>query len=118
MGSSMIHDEDMMAEPEDWATGSLPDLLTPDDLSSIEHLQSRLPQFIEMLTRLGGEVCRLRAETDGLIEQGQEMRLKLDKLRAVIEEKGMIDLEEFDLACDMAGLPDPAAAPAKPRIPN
>lgn len=118
MVSSMSHDEDTMAELEDWATGSLPNLLAPDDLSSIEHLQSKLPQFIEMLTRLGGEVCRLRAETDGLIEQGQEMRLKLDKLRVVIEEQGVIDLEEFDLACEMAGLADLASKPPKPRTPH
>jgi hypothetical protein len=119
--SFMIHDEDMMAEPsgsDDWTSGSLPDLLAPDDLSSVEHLQAKLPQFIEMLTRLGGEVCRLRAETDGLVEQGHELRLKLDKLRSVIEERGILDLEEFDLACDMAGLSDAPTGPSKPRTPH
>jgi hypothetical protein len=53
------------------------------------------------MTRIGGEVCRLRAEMDGLLEQNGTLTDTFKKLKDVLNEKGVLDLDDFQLACDV-----------------
>lgn len=60
-----------------------------------------LEQMFDSITRVGGEVCKLRAEMDGLIDQNLTLVDSFRKLQAVISEKGTLDLDDFQLACDV-----------------
>ena len=64
-------------------------------------LRDRLEQMYELLNRLGGEVCRLKANVDGLNEDQQVLLNAFQKLRQVIHEKGVINMDDFDLACEV-----------------
>ena len=64
-------------------------------------LKDQLAKMLDAITRIGGEVCRMRAEMDGLQDQNAEMSQKFEKLRSVIEEKGALDMDDFQLACDV-----------------
>ncbi len=99
-------DFDLTSEVEEWAFGSSGLALSGDDLSVAEMLRDRLPQFVEMLTRIGGEVSRLRADADGLIEQNARLREQFEKLQRVIQEKGLLDLDDFELACEVFAAAD------------
>ncbi|MBM3381400.1 MAG: hypothetical protein FJY29_03070 [Betaproteobacteria bacterium] len=72
-----------------------------DDAFLDPHLERQIGNLLESITRIGGEVCRLRAEVDGLLEQNQGLTTSFDRLREVITEKGHLNLDEFDLACDV-----------------
>lgn len=73
----------------------------PDDLPLELALQRHLQILMESLARIGGEVCRLRAEMDGLLEQNSALTTSFIHLKDVIVEKGSLDLDDFDLACDV-----------------
>lgn len=64
-------------------------------------IERHLAHLLDTITRVGGEVCRLRAEVDGLLEQNQGLRTSFDRLRNVISEKGHLDLDDFELACEV-----------------
>lgn len=65
------------------------------------NLERQLNQVLESVTRVGGEVCRLRAEVDELLEQNQILHDAFKDLKDVITEKGVLDLDDFQLACDV-----------------
>lgn len=65
-------------------------------------LLKNLDFFTESLARIGGEVCKLRMEVDSLTEQNKKLLENQTQLLQVISEKGVIDLEEFNLACDIS----------------
>lgn len=60
-----------------------------------------IEHMLDSMTRIGGEVCKLRAEVDGLLEQNGSLTDTFRKLKDVIDEKGMLDLDDFQLACDV-----------------
>lgn len=72
-----------------------------DDSVIDPQIERQLAHLMDTITRVGGEVCRLRAEVDGLLEQNQGLRTSFDRLRTVIAEKGTLDLDDFELACDV-----------------
>lgn len=72
-----------------------------DDVWIDPQLERQIGNLLEVITRIGGEVCRLRAEVDGLLEQNQGLVTSFDRLRAVISEKGHLNLDDFELACDV-----------------
>lgn len=72
-----------------------------DDSLIDPQIERQLAHLMDTITRVGGEVCRLRAEVDGLMEQNQGLRTSFDRLRSVIAEKGALDLDDFELACDV-----------------
>lgn len=72
-----------------------------DDSMIDPQIERQLAHLMDTITRVGGEVCRLRAEVDGLLEQSQGLRTSFDRLRSVIAEKGALDLDDFELACDV-----------------
>lgn len=55
---------------------------------------------LESVTRIGGEVSRLRAEVDELLEQNAILLDSFAKLKQLIAEKQSIQLEDFELACE------------------
>ena len=57
--------------------------------------------MLDSITRIGGEVCKLRAEVDGLLGQNGSLTDTFKRLRDVIDEKGMLDIDDFQLACDV-----------------
>lgn len=61
--------------------------------------------LLEAITRIGGEVCRMRSEVDGLLEQNASLVIAFEKLRNVIEEKGQFSLDDFELACEVLEAP-------------
>jgi regulator of replication initiation timing len=65
------------------------------------NLEDRLHSLMDCMTSVGAEVSRLRAEMDGLLEDNRELKSRVSKLQAVIEEKNMLNIDEFDLACDV-----------------
>jgi hypothetical protein len=72
-----------------------------DDTMIDPHIERHLAHLMDTITRVGGEVCRLRAEVDGLLEQNQSLRLSFDRLRGVLSEKGELNMDDFELACDV-----------------
>ena len=73
----------------------------PDDQSTFVATNRQIEHMLESLTRIGGEVCRLRSEVDGLLEQNSTLNEVVKRLKDVIGEKGLIDLDDFQLACDV-----------------
>jgi regulator of replication initiation timing len=72
-----------------------------DDVFIDPQLERQIAHLLEAITRVGGEVCRLRAEVDGLLEQNHGLLTSFDRLREVISEKGYMNLDDFELACDV-----------------
>lgn len=72
-----------------------------DDSLVDPQLERQIAHLMDTITRVGGEVCRLRAEVDGLLEQNQGLRTSFDRLRNVIAEKGQLNMDDFELACDV-----------------
>lgn len=72
-----------------------------DDSMIDPNIERHLAHLMDTITRVGGEVCRLRAEVDGLLEQNQGLRLSFDRLRGVLSEKGELNMDDFELACDV-----------------
>jgi|GEM_PF-3613764 len=96
-----LDDDEGDDQNSDWtfemATGSR----EPDDGSPIVSTQFQVSRLMETLTRIGGEVCRLRAEVDGLQESNKTIQDRFEKLRDVIEEKGTLNMDDFELACEV-----------------
>jgi regulator of replication initiation timing len=99
----MTQRENELIEWEEWTLDDGVRAIQNDDTSQNDHLLARLPQIFETVTRIGGEVCRLRAEVDGLLEQNASLILKFERLKEVIEEKGHLNLDDFELACEVMG---------------
>lgn len=78
-----------------------PQFKLADDVIVDPHLERQMAHLLEAITRIGGEVCRLRAEVDGLLEQNHGLVTSFDRLREVISEKGHLNLDDFELACDV-----------------
>lgn len=74
---------------------------TRDDEFEKVNTEAQTQHMLETLTRLGGEVCRMRSEVDELLEQNASLLQTFEKLRSVIDEKGALNLDDFDLACDV-----------------
>jgi len=72
-----------------------------DDVFIDPQLERQISHLLETITRVGGEVCRLRAEVDGLLEQNHGLVTSFERLREVISEKGHLNLDDFELACDV-----------------
>jgi len=64
-------------------------------------IEYQMNQILESVARVGGEVSRMRAEVDELLEQNQTLNDAFKKLKEVILEKGILDLDDFQLACDV-----------------
>jgi hypothetical protein len=98
----------MEAFEEAWSIEEEVAPLHADDEFGGPPLAAHLPHLIDTVTRIGGEVCRLRAEVDGLLDQNAELLLRFKRIAAVIEEKGMLNMDDFELACDVLGADDSA----------
>ena len=85
----------------DWTFEMASDSREPDDGAPLVSTQSQVTRLMETLTRIGGEVCRLRAEVDGLQESNKTIQDRFEKLRDVIEEKGTLNMDDFELACEV-----------------
>ncbi len=72
-----------------------------DDSQIDPQVERQLAHLMDTITRVGGEVCRLRAEVDGLLEQNQSLRTSFERLRDVIAERGHLNMDDFELACDV-----------------
>lgn len=55
----------------------------------------------ETVARVGGEVSRIRAEVDALLDQNAVLLEAFERLKEVIEEKNNLNIEDFDLACEV-----------------
>lgn len=73
----------------------------PDDNSLNVNLTKQIEQILDSITRIGGEVCKLRAEVDGLLDQNGMLVDSFHKLKDVLNEKGFLDIDDFQLACDV-----------------
>lgn len=72
-----------------------------DDSGLTVNLNKKIEQIFDTITRIGGEVCKLRSEMDGLIEQNSMLVDSFRKLRDVLDAKGYLDIDDFQLACDV-----------------
>ncbi len=72
-----------------------------DDHTAHVSLKKQVDQIFESVTRIGGEVCRLRSEMDGLLDQNEMLISSFQKLKDVLNEKGFLDMDDFQLACDV-----------------
>lgn len=87
--------------PEDMSFDVESPYRIPDDASQESLAGGQVRHLLESVTRIGGEVCRLRAEVDGLLEQNSALNESFEKLKDVIREKGHLDLDDFELACEV-----------------
>ncbi len=92
-------DENLDDYPFDFEEASSP--YTTDDNGLNIDLNRHIEFMLDSITRIGGEVCKLRAEVDGLLDQNSVLNRTFQRLRDVIDEKGMLDLDDFQLACDV-----------------
>ncbi|WP_186646848.1 hypothetical protein [Fluviispira vulneris] len=72
-----------------------------DDNGLNVNFSKQIEQIFDTMTRIGGEVCKLRAEMDGLLEQNTLLMDSFHKLKDVLNEKGFLDIDDFQLACDV-----------------
>lgn len=72
-----------------------------DDATINANLSKQIEQILDSITRVGGEVCKLRAEMDGLLDQNGMLVDSFHKLKDVLNEKGFLDIDDFQLACDV-----------------
>ena len=93
-------ENDLEFENSDENFSDIPQFI-PDDQSTFVATNRQIEHMLESLTRIGGEVCRLRSEVDGLLEQNSTLSEVVRRLKDVIGEKGLIDLDDFQLACDV-----------------
>ena len=87
-----------------------------DPFSSQPPEDSIWSQVSLALTHLGGEVARLRGEMDYLQGHHAQLLLVVSRLREVIAQRDMFDLEDFDLACEVLSSPsweDGASPPSR-----
>lgn len=88
----------------------------PDDGHDPSALLAEMARLLDSITRIGGEVCRLRAEMDGVLETNKAMGERFDRLREVIEEKGTLNMDDFELACEVMTMRQ-AASPSDSVLP-
>ncbi|MGY3804995.1 hypothetical protein ACWNT8_13090 [Pigmentibacter ruber] len=72
-----------------------------DDATANAGLNKQIEQILDSITRVGGEVCKLRAEMDSLLDQNGMLMDSFHKLKDVLSEKGFLDIDDFQLACDV-----------------
>ena len=72
-----------------------------DDNGLNMDINRHIEHMLDSITRIGGEVCKLRAEVDGLLDQNTSLTDTFRRLKDVINEKGMLDTDDFQLACDV-----------------
>jgi predicted nuclease with TOPRIM domain len=88
-----------------------------DDGMDVMTLSAHVARLMDTVTRVGGEVCRLRAEMDGLLDHNKELATRFERLREVIEEKGSVDMDDFELACEVMNARQAAAVPSDALLP-
>jgi hypothetical protein len=96
-----LQNEDEDEAPIDFMMESDSDFKPNDDSLIDPEANRRIQVLLESITRIGGEVSKLRADVDGLLDQNQTLLETFDKLKEVLAEKGTIDLDDFDLACEV-----------------
>lgn len=88
----------------DWSAWSVEEEVSGvlmDDASELDMRGRAVPQLMDTVTRIGGEVSRLRAEVDGLLEQNSSLLLRFQRLLEMVQERGTLTIEDFELACDV-----------------
>ncbi|MCA2961015.1 MAG: hypothetical protein IOD12_12235 [Silvanigrellales bacterium] len=92
---------------------------TPDDGLDPAALVGEMARLLDSITRIGGEVCRLRAEMDGLLDTNKVLGERFERLREVIEEKGTLNMDDFELACEVMNMRQgPGSADSILPLPN
>jgi hypothetical protein len=85
----------------DFEASTGPDMRINDDTWLEPAAQNHIQSLLESMVRIGGEVSRLRAEMDGLLDQNSTLIETFENLKEVIAAKGTLNLEDFDLACEV-----------------
>lgn len=91
--------DDRRDEDYDYDFDNIPHV-SDDNVFNI-NINKHIQQMVDSITRIGGEVCRLRAEVDGLLEQNHSLTDTFKRLKEVLDEKGVLDTDDFQLACDV-----------------
>ena len=95
---------DKELKDSDWSAWSIEEEVSgviADDASDLELKYLAVPQLMDTVTRIGGEVSRLRAEVDGLLEQNSTLMLRFQRLLEMVQERGTLTIDDFELACDV-----------------
>lgn len=77
----------------------------PDDATTPVNAEAQSQHMFETMTRIGGEVCRMRSEVDELLEQNATLLNAFEKLWEMLDEKGTVNMDDFDLACEVLDSP-------------
>jgi len=96
-----IFDEFNEDSLESYALDLEPNGSLADDSNLNVNLTKQIEQILDSITRVGGEVCKLRAEMDGLLDQNGMLVDSFHRLKDVLNEKGYLDIDDFQLACDV-----------------
>ncbi|WP_397600152.1 hypothetical protein [Silvanigrella sp.] len=96
-----IFDEFNEDSLENYALDLEPNGSLADDSNLNVNLTKQIEQILDSITRVGGEVCKLRAEMDGLLDQNGMLVDSFHRLKDVLNEKGYLDIDDFQLACDV-----------------
>ncbi|MBX9838309.1 MAG: hypothetical protein K2X69_08310 [Silvanigrellaceae bacterium] len=96
-----IFDEFNEDSLESYALDLEPNGNLADDSNLNVNLTKQIEQILDSITRVGGEVCKLRAEMDGLLDQNGMLVDSFHRLKDVLNEKGYLDIDDFQLACDV-----------------
>lgn len=78
---------------------------TSDDSTMAVNSEAQSQHMFETITRIGGEVCRMRSEVDELLEQNATLLNAFEKLWEMLDEKGTVNMDDFDLACEVLESP-------------
>ncbi len=95
---------DKELKDSDWSAWSIEDEVSGvlvDDATHSDMKYAAVPQLMDTVTRIGGEVSRLRAEVDGLLEQNSTLMLRFQRLLEMVQERGTLTIDDFELACDV-----------------
>lgn len=72
-----------------------------DDSPLDPALQRQISILMDTINRVGGEVFNLQSAMSGLQETNRALMETFEKLKEVLVAKGTVDVDDFDLACEV-----------------
>jgi hypothetical protein len=67
--------------------------------------------LLNSLTQVGAEVSQLRSEVNLLSQENIELKKKVETLFKFVQEKNFLNLDDFQLACDVMSMPESERLP-------
>ena len=109
LSTAFSEDKDFSVE---FSVANLNPKFTDDSISPLT-LSRQMHSLMTTVTNIGVDVLVLRKEFDEVLERNKKLETAITGLKQVIQEKGILNLDDFDLACDVLENKQPSQRPTK-----